>query len=65
MPTTFLGKVFQVIASTVKRFLRYTTFSAPRLVAICPPLILVPILEADISVMEADVVMKSFVPIEM
>ena len=57
-----LGNIFQVIASKVSWFLRYTAFSARRLGNIFSPLILVPTFEAYISATEADVVMKSFGP---
>ena len=53
-----LGNMFQVIASKVQRFLRYTAFSARRLGNIFPHLILVPTSEAYISAMAADVVMN-------
>ena len=62
---TCLGNIFQILASNVKRFLRYTAFHARRLVVILSPLILVPTSEAFISAMEADVVMKSFLPINL
>ena len=46
-------------------FLRYTTFSAGKLVAILSPLILVPTSEAYISAKVADVIMKTVVPINL
>ena len=60
-----LGYIFQVVASKVLRFLRCAASSARRLVAICSNLILVPTSEVYISAMEADVVMKSCLPIDL